>query len=368
MKTVLHIVGARPNFMKVAPIHRALRERGKLRQVLVHTGQHYDVNMSDVFFTDLGLPAPDVHLGVGSGSHADQTGKVMMELEKLFERDRPDLVSVVGDVNSTLAAALVAAKMLIPLAHVEAGLRSFDRTMPEEINRIVTDRLADFLLTPSRDGDENLLKEGVDKARIFFVGNVMIDSLLQAKASAEKLPTLTKLELTPGAYAVCTLHRASNVDDRAILQGLLHVLGTVSESVPVVFPVHPRTRKMLADLGLNDTLARYRSLKLVDPLGYLDFLCLTSQAKLILTDSGGLQEESTALGVPCLTLRENTERPITVEIGTNLVVGMDPAVILREANKILQGHGKKGRIPELWDGHAADRIAELYEQVLLAAR
>jgi UDP-N-acetylglucosamine 2-epimerase (non-hydrolysing) len=364
MKKVLHIVGARPNFMKVAPIYKAIAQRGQLTQVLVHTGQHYDVKMSDVFFTDLGMPAPDVYLGIGSGSHAEQTARIMIELEKVFLREKPDLVSVVGDVNSTLAAALVASKMGIRISHVEAGLRSFDLTMPEEINRIVTDRLADLLLTPSPDGDANLLKEGVDPSRIHFVGNVMIDSLLASKARAEKLSTLTDMGLTPGNYAVCTLHRASNVDDPKVLGGLLSALAHVAERMPIVFPVHPRTRKMLADQGLSGMLERAPGLRLVEPLGYLEFLALTSQARLILTDSGGLQEESTALGVPCLTLRENTERPITVEQGTNLVVGTDPVRISQEADRILNGQGKQGRVPALWDGRTAERIAELYEKVL----
>ena len=364
MKKVLHIVGARPNFMKAAPIHKAIAERGRLVQVLVHTGQHYDVKMSDVFFTDLGMAPPDVSLGIGSGSHAEQTARTMIELEKVFLREKPDLVSVVGDVNSTLAGALVASKMGIRISHVEAGLRSFDPRMPEEINRIVTDRLAELLLTPSPDADANLLKEGVDPSRIHLVGNVMIDTLLASKARAEKLSTLAELGLTPGGYAVCTLHRASNVDDPKVLGGLLSSLAHVSTRGPVVFPVHPRTRKMLADHGLSGTLERAPGLRLVEPMGYLEFLALTSQARLILTDSGGLQEESTALGVPCLTLRENTERPITVEQGTNLVVGTDPVRIREEADRALDGNGKKGRVPALWDGRTAERIAELYERVL----
>jgi UDP-N-acetylglucosamine 2-epimerase (non-hydrolysing) len=364
MKKVLHIVGARPNFMKVAPIHKAISQRGLLTQILVHTGQHYDVKMSDVFFTDLGMAAPDVYLGIGSGSHAEQTARIMIELEKVFLREKPDLVSVVGDVNSTLAGALVASKMGIRISHVEAGLRSFDPTMPEEINRIVTDRLADLLLTPSPDADANLLKEGVDPSRIHFVGNVMIDTLLASKARAEKLNTLSELGLTAGNYAVCTLHRASNVDDPKVLGGLLSALAHVAERMPILFPVHPRTRKMLADQGLSGLLERAKGLRLVEPMGYLEFLALTSQARLILTDSGGLQEESTALGVPCLTLRENTERPITVEQGTNLVVGTDPVRISHEADRILNGQGKQGRVPELWDGRSAERIAALYERVL----
>ncbi|HZA49804.1 MAG TPA: UDP-N-acetylglucosamine 2-epimerase (non-hydrolyzing), partial [Myxococcaceae bacterium] len=250
MKTVVHVVGARPNFMKVAPIHKAIGRRGRLRQILVHTGQHYDERMSDVFFSDLGMPPPDVHLGVGSGSHAQQTARVMIELEQIFERERPELVSLVGDVNSTVAAALVAAKMSIAISHVEAGLRSFDRTMPEEINRVVTDRISDWLLTPSVDADENLRREGVERERIVMVGNVMIDSLLASKERADALPTIAQLGLITGAYAVCTLHRPSNVDDRARLAGLLDALGFVSKRLPVVFPLHPRTRKMIAEAGL----------------------------------------------------------------------------------------------------------------------
>jgi UDP-N-acetylglucosamine 2-epimerase (non-hydrolysing) len=361
MKTVFHVVGARPNFMKVAPLWRALASRGLLAQRLVHTGQHYDVQMSDVFFVDLGLPAPDVHLGVGAGSHAEQTGKVMAALERLWTVQRPDLVSVVGDVNSTLASAIVAAKAQIRLAHVEAGLRSFDRSMPEEINRLVTDRLSDYLLTPSADADQNLLAEGTAPERIFRVGNVMIDTLLAARPRAQQLPVLQTLGLRPAGYAVCTLHRPANVDEPRKLAGLLGALERVARRVPVVFPVHPRTRKVMAEAGLA---APEANLRLVEPMGYLEFLALTSQAALILTDSGGLQEESTALGIPCLTLRENTERPVTVTEGTNLVVGTDPARIVAEASRALGGQGKKGRVPELWDGHTSERIAALYERLL----
>lgn len=366
MKTVLHVVGARPNFMKVAPIYKAIKKAGQLRQLLVHTGQHYDVKMSDVFFTDLGLPPPDIHLGIGSGSHAEQTAKVMIALEKVFLEHKPDLVSVVGDVNSTLAAALVASKMNIPLSHVEAGLRSNDRTMPEEINRILVDRISDLLLTPSPDGDENLRREGIERDKIHFVGNVMIDSLLASREAALKLPTLQTLGLSAGGYAVCTMHRASNVDDPEILSGLLDALCFVAQSVPVVFPVHPRTRKMMSERGLDAKLAAAPGVKLIEPLGYLEFLSLTSQARLILTDSGGLQEESTALAVPCLTLRENTERPITVTVGSNQVVGTDPERIKAEARKILNGQGKRGAVPDKWDGRASERIAELYASFLAA--
>jgi UDP-N-acetylglucosamine 2-epimerase (non-hydrolysing) len=364
MKKVLHIVGARPNFMKVAPIHRAISERGVLQQCLVHTGQHYDVKMSDVFFTDLGMPAPDIHLGIGSGSHAEQTAKVMLELEKVFLSQKPDLVSVVGDVNSTLSAALVAVKMHIPIAHVEAGLRTFDNRMPEEVNRILTDRISDLLLTPSADADANLIREGLEPSRIRLVGNVMIDSLLGARDKALKLSTLKDLGLSPRAYAVCTLHRASNVDDPKVLSGLLSALAHVAQRLPVVFPVHPRTRKRLADLGLGPTLERTPGLRLVEPMGYLEFLALTSQARLVFTDSGGLQEETTVLGIPCLTVRENTERPITVDVGTNLVVGTDPVRIQQAADRIIDGHEKKGRVPDYWDGRSGERIARVYEEFL----
>ena len=364
MRVVFHVVGARPNFIKVAPIYRAIAERGVLRQRLIHTGQHYDAQMSGVFFSDLRLPTPDVHLGAGSGSHAEQTGKVMMELEKVCASEKPDLISVVGDVNSTLAAALVAAKAQITLAHVEAGLRSRDRSMPEEINRILTDRLADLLLTPSPDADENLRSEGVEEGRIFFVGNVMIDSLLEFRSKAQSLPTLERLGLEPRRYAVCTMHRPSNVDEPAIFGGLLEALGEISRLIPVIFPVHPRTRKMLCEANGNIRLPASANLRLVEPMGYLEFLSLTSQARLILTDSGGLQEEATALDVPCLTLRENTERPITVTEGTNVVVGTRPERIIEEAQKVLTGRAKQGRIPERWDGRAGRRIAEIFEHAL----
>src|SRR5437588_749390 len=305
--------------MKVAPVLAQLRKRGQVRQVLVHTGQHYDVTMSDVCFQDLGMPQPGVHLGVGSGSHAQQTARVMMEVEPVLARERPDLVVVAGDVNSTVAVALVAAKMGIPIAHIEAGLRSRDWTMPEEINRVLTDRLSDLLFTPSRDGDENLRKEGIDPERVHFVGNGMIDSLLAALPRARESRIQERLELSRKGYALATLHRPANVDDPAALSGLLWALAQVAASIPVVFPIHPRTRARLP-AGFEP-----RGVKLVEPLGYVDFLALIADARLVMTDSGGIQEETTALGVPCLTLRENTERPVTVETGTNQLVGTDPA-------------------------------------------
>ncbi len=353
---IIHVVGARPNFMKIAPVMRAIGRAGFADQRLVHTGQHYDVAMSDVFFADLGMPAPDVHLGVGSGSHAEQTARVLVGFEKVCLEERPDLVVVAGDVNSTLACALDCAKLRVPCAHVEAGLRSFDLDMPEEVNRIVTDRLCELLLTPSPDGDENLRREGTDPARIFRVGNVMIDTLLELLPKARATGALSRLGVEPGGYAVVTLHRPSNVDNPAVLGGLLDALCAIQRQLPVVFPVHPRTRRRFGEFGLG---AQSSTLRLCDPLGYLDFLGLTSQARLVLTDSGGLQEETTALGIPCLTLRENTERPITVDEGTNVLVGVDPARILVAARRVLSGSGKAGRVPALWDGKASQRIAEV---------
>jgi UDP-N-acetylglucosamine 2-epimerase (non-hydrolysing) len=321
--------------------------------------------MSDVFFTDLGMPVPDIHLGVGSGSHAEQTAKVMIGFEKVCLEERPDLVVVAGDVNSTLACAIDCAKLRIPCAHVEAGLRSFDMEMPEEVNRIVTDRLCDLLLTPSADGDENLRREGTAEERIFRVGNVMIDTLLEHLPRARATGSPAKLGVEPGRYAVLTLHRPSNVDDPRTLGALLGAIGEIQGEIPVVFPVHPRTRKRFSEYGLDGRLAGMSGLRLCDPLGYLEFLGLTSQAALVLTDSGGLQEETTALGIPCLTIRENTERPVTITEGTNTLVGTDPARIVAEARAALAGRGKAGRTPALWDGKASERIAEIFRSWLV---
>ncbi len=350
---ILHVVGARPNFMKVAPVLAQLRKKAGVQQILVHTGQHYDAKMSDVFFQDLGMPDPDVHLGVGSGSHAQQTAKVMVEIEPVLAREKPDVVVVAGDVNSTVAVALVAAKMGLATAHIEAGLRSRDWTMPEEINRVLTDRLSDLLFTPSRDGDENLRAEGIDPARVHFVGNVMIDSLQAALPRARESRIHERLELQRKGYALATLHRPANVDDPGALSRLMSALAEVAAQVPLVFPIHPRTRSRLP-AGFEA-----RGLKLVEPLGYLDFLALIADARLVMTDSGGIQEETTALGVPCLTLRENTERPVTMEVGTNQLVGTDPAEAVAAAVEVLAGRAKPGRIPELWDGRAAERVADV---------
>ena len=353
MKTLIHVIGARPNYMKIAPLMESLRTVEGLRQVLVNTGQHYDDMMARAFVRDLGLPTPDYDLGVGSASHAVQTARVMMEFEKICTAERPDLVVVVGDVNSTLAASLVAAKLLIPVAHVEAGLRSGDRTMPEEINRLVTDRISDLLLAPSPDAVENLRAEGEPAAKIHLVGNIMIDSLLRHLPAAT-LDRIRDVPVTAGRYAVLTLHRPSNVDTEDTFRRILDAVGTIAQEMPVVFPVHPRTRQRLKEFGLDVS----PGLLLTEPLGYIDFLSLTSHARIILTDSGGLQEESTALGIQCLTLRENTERPITVTEGTNQVVGTDTGVILGGFRRALAAEGTP-RKPDLWDGATAGRITRV---------
>jgi UDP-N-acetylglucosamine 2-epimerase (non-hydrolysing) len=347
---IFHIVGARPNFMKVAPVLNALKGRKNMVQTLVHTGQHYDVNMSEVFFRQLGMPAPDVYLAVGSGTHAKQTAEIMIRLEPVVVERQPDIVLVYGDVNSTVAAALVCAKLGVRVGHIEAGLRSFDRTMPEEINRLVTDQLADWLFTPSEDGDENLRREGIPPEKVFCVGNVMIDSLVRLLPSAEN----TGIDGLPERYALVTLHRPANVDDSVTLKGILESLVEVNRDLTVVFPAHPRTRKRIADFGLTAG-----QLCVLDPLSYVDFLGLQSRATVVITDSGGIQEETTYLGVPCLTLRENTERPVTVTLGTNVLVGRDPDKLRSELSRVLAGQAKKGTIPPLWDGHAGERIAAI---------
>jgi UDP-N-acetylglucosamine 2-epimerase (non-hydrolysing) len=355
MKTIVHVIGARPNYMKIAPLIEALRIGSPFRQILVNTGQHYDEMMSQAFVRDLGLPTPDYDLGVGSASHAVQTARIMIEFEKVCLAERPDLVVVVGDVNSTVAASLVAAKLLVPVAHVEAGLRSGDRTMPEEINRIVTDRLSELLLTPSSDGDQNLLAEGVPAEKIHLVGNIMIDSLLRHLPLATLDRLRGRVAVEPGGYALLTLHRPSNVDNIDVFRRILAAIATIAEQLPVVFPVHPRTRERMREFGLDAGLA---NVTLTAPLGYIDFLSLTSHARLVLTDSGGLQEESTALRIPCLTLRENTERPITVTHGSNQIVGTDTSAILAGFRRAMSPSGPVPR-PDLWDGHTAERIARV---------
>ncbi len=349
MKQVLHVVGARPNFMKAAPVLRAIERHG-IRQTLVHTGQHYDRNMSDVFFNQLEMPEPDANLGVGSGSHAQQTAEVMCRLEPVLLEYKPDLVLVYGDVNSTVAAALVCSKLLIPVGHVEAGLRSFDLTMPEEVNRIVADRLSDLLFTPSEDGDAHLLQEGIAKEKIHRVGNVMIDSLVRLLPAAKNCST----NGFPQPLALVTIHRPSNVDNSENLKKILDALIGISHLIEIVFPVHPRTRQRINGFGCHAS-----RLHLLDPLPYIEFLALQIRAAVVITDSGGIQEETTYLGVPCLTVRENTERPVTVTIGTNILVGDDKKKLTAEVKSVLDGKGKKGVIPPLWDGNAAERIADI---------
>jgi len=353
---VANVVGARPNFMKIAPILRAMRKDPFFQPLLVHTGQHYDRSMSEVFFDELGLPLPDVNLSVGSGPHGRQTGEIMVRFEEAATAHRPDLVVVVGDVNSTLAAALVAAKMHIPVAHVEAGLRSFDRTMPEEINRVLTDSISDFLFVTERSAEHNLAAEGIPPNRVFFVGNVMIDALLANRERASKSDALARLRLKEAGYGVLTLHRPSNVDEPAPLERIVSALEKIRDRIIIVFPAHPRTVKNLQAYGLLERLERGGRVRIVPPLGYLDFLCLIDSSALVITDSGGLQDETTVLGIPCITLRENTERPVTIEQGTSTLVGNDTAKIVAAAEKALSTGRLTARIPELWDGHAAERI------------
>ncbi len=361
---VLCVVGARPNFMKMAPVLRAFADhQPAIPALLIHTGQHYDKDMNDRLFEDLRLPHPDINLGVGSGTHAVQTAEVMKRFEPVVDEHKPSCILVVGDVNSTLACTLVGVKKGIPVAHVEAGLRSYDRGMPEEINRVLTDQVADLLYTTERTALDNLLREGIPAERVHFAGNVMIDSLVANREFARKPADILKTAgsdasviARPEGYAVVTLHRPSNVDQKETLQPLLGVLQEVSEKLPLVFALHPRTRANIERLGLEQLVSGER-IVLLPPHGYLEMLGLMSGARLVLTDSGGLQEETTALGVTCLTIRENTERPITVEQGTNTMVGRDREAILSGVSEVLSGGGKSGRIPEFWDGHAAERIA-----------
>jgi UDP-N-acetylglucosamine 2-epimerase (non-hydrolysing) len=352
---IMSVVGARPNFMKIAPIVDELKKAPDLKGILVHTGQHYSEGMSDVFFRELGIPVPDVHLGVGSASHAEQTARIMVEFEKVCVQEKPDLVLVVGDVNSTMACTIVASKLLIPVAHVEAGLRSFDRTMPEEVNRVVTDALSSILFTTSRDADENLKREGIDPAKIFFVGNVMIDTLLKQRQKAAAVQIQK-----PRQYALVTLHRPSNVDDPNVLGSILGAMEEISKSIPVLFPIHPRTAKSIQEFGLS-----MNGIRTMAPLGYLEFLNLEAAATIVLTDSGGLQEETTILGVPCLTLRHNTERPVTITHGTNIVVGTDKARIVEAFRHVMNGDWRPSGPPEFWDGHAAERIIRIIRDIRL---
>jgi UDP-N-acetylglucosamine 2-epimerase (non-hydrolysing) len=349
---ITHVVGARPNFMKAAPVLSAFRARG-WPQMLIHTGQHYDELMSNILFRQLEIPAPDLNLGVGSGTHAQQTAGIMTGLETAFLQRRPSLLVVYGDVNSTMAAAITAGKMEVPIAHVEAGLRSFDRSMPEEINRVVTDRLADYLFTHSPDADENLRAEGVEATNIFQVGNVMIDTLIRCLPLASGDELLRRLGISESQpFILVTLHRPSTVDDPALLNATLEVLATLAKTHPVIFPMHPRTKARIAGQWQNTP-----GLHITEPTGYLEFLGLEKRARLVITDSGGVQEETTYLRVPCLTVRDNTERPITVTAGTNTLIGRDPSRLLLVANERLSQTTTGGTVPALWDGKAAERIA-----------
>ena len=361
---LLNIVGARPNLVKIAPLMREMKRHAEIEPVLVHTGQHYDEKLSDIFFRQMEIPAPDVNLEVGSGSHAAQTAEILRRVEPVLLDHKPDLVLVVGDVNSTIAVSLAAVKLGIPVAHVEAGLRSFDRTMPEEINRLLTDAIASYLFVTEEDAIEHLLKEGRPRESIYLVGNVMIDALRQFLPLAQKSGVGSELGLLDGngwrKFAVLTLHRPSNVDSAEILAGLLRAINALAAVLPIIFPVHPRTQQRLADANIS----LHPQFRLVPPIGYLDFLCLLNSAALVLTDSGGIQEETTALGVPCLTLRENTERPVTISQGTNQLVGTHPDRIVAGAQAVLAGKGKTGRIPPFWDGRAAERIVEILLRVV----
>jgi len=370
---ILCVAGARPNFMKIAPIINQMEKYNSAHSpqkifeyLLVHTGQHYDDNMSDYFFKDLQMPPPDIYLGIGSGTHAEQTAKIMIRFEKACFQENPDLVIVVGDVNSTLACSIVAAKLLIPVAHVEAGLRSFDRTMPEEINRVITDSLSEYLFTTCQDANENLKKEGIPENKIHLVGNVMIDTLLKSKELANsKIKKFNKLKKED--YGLLTLHRPSNVDNKRIIHEIFEALTEISKKIPIIFAAHPRTKKMIKEFGLsyyfqktlNFDLPRIKGIYIIPPLSYLEFLYLMDSAKLVLTDSGGIQEETTVLGIPCLTLRENTERPITIKEGTNILVGSNKDKIIKESFTILNDKGKTGKIPEFWDGKASQRILNI---------
>jgi UDP-N-acetylglucosamine 2-epimerase (non-hydrolysing) len=357
---IVNVVGARPNFMKIAPLMSEFAKHpGEIKATLLHTGQHYDDAMSRVFFSDLGIPEPDINLEVGSGSHAVQTARVMIRFEEEILRLRPHLVMVVGDVNSTMACTLVSAKLGIPVAHVEAGLRSFDRTMPEEINRLVTDTLADLLFTTSEEANTNLVREGVEAERIFLVGNTMIDSLLFLRPKFEAADAKARFGLNNASYAFVTIHRPANVDDRSVLTGICKALERLQQSVQLFWPIHPRTRKKLKEYHLLLDVEGMKNTITTEPLSYIDSMSIMASASLVLTDSGGIQEETTVLGIPCLTLRDNTERPVTITEGTNELVGNSPDVVFNRAIEILQTGGKRGKVPKLWDGKAAGRIVSI---------
>ncbi|RMH60520.1 MAG: UDP-N-acetylglucosamine 2-epimerase (non-hydrolyzing) [Calditrichaeota bacterium] len=361
---IINVVGARPNFMKIAPIQRVMNATEGMEPFLVHTGQHYDERMSKFFFDDLQLPQPDVYLNIGSASHAVQTAKIMIEFEQVLLKEKPDAVLVVGDVNSTAACSIVASKMGVKIIHVEAGLRSFDRGMPEEINRILTDSISDLLFVTEESGLRHLKSEGIADEKVHLVGNVMIDSLIFFKEKAAQSTVLQDLDLEKDAYALITLHRPSNVDDPVVFERLINTFEKIEKELKLVFPIHPRSRKRISEFGLEERVAAMPNLKLLDPLGYLDFMHLMHNARVLLTDSGGIQEETTYLGIPCITMRENTERPVTIDVGTNVLVGSDTDKIYTEFKKVINGQAKKGEIPPLWDGHAAERIVEIIKNTI----
>ncbi|MBN2105773.1 UDP-N-acetylglucosamine 2-epimerase (non-hydrolyzing) [bacterium] len=362
MLKVINIVGARPNFIKIAPIYRQMQQSGRFHPILIHTGQHYDEKMSQLFFKDLSMPKPDEYLGVGSGSHAEQTGKIMVALEKSIIIQKPDLILVVGDVNSTLAASILASKLSIPVAHVEAGLRSGDRSMPEEINRIITDSISDYLFVTEKSGLDHLKSEGISESKIHFTGNVMIDSLIDNLQKLNGVDILNHFSLQPKKYALVTLHRPSNVDQENSIKMIIDAFGKIQLEMPVIFPIHPRTRKMLDLFGLKSHVDAMPDLHLIDPVGYLVFLTLMKHAGIVLTDSGGIQEETTWLGIQCLTLRPNTERPSTVTLGTNRLVPLNTEGIITAFHDAID-HPKNGRIPPLWDGQTAQRIVDVLSDI-----
>tara|TARA_B110001450_G_scaffold69250_1_gene65446 strand:+ start:213 stop:1304 length:1092 start_codon:yes stop_codon:yes gene_type:complete len=360
---IINVVGTRPNFMKIAPIVREINKFPEIKQILVHTGQHYDTKMSSNFFDELEIPKPDIHLEIGSHSHTIQTAKIMTVFEEVCDNHSPDFVLVVGDVNSTMACSIVAAKKGIKLIHVEAGIRSGDRTMPEEINRLVTDAISNYLLPPSIDAVQNLIKEGHSKEKIKLVGNVMIDSLMHSREKINKSKILKQLGLIKGQFVILTMHRPSNTDNKKILEELLDAFNHIQKKTPIIFPIHPRTRKMIQQFNLTPLIERMKNLILIDPLGYFDFGKLVASAKFAITDSGGVQEETTVYGVPCITIRKNTERPITITEGTNILVGNNSKKIISATEKIMDGKWKKGKVPELWDGKTAERIVSFLRNI-----
>lgn len=361
---ILCVVGTRPNIMKVAPILKEIKKHKRFKPILLHTGQHYDFRMSDIFFRDLQIPKPDIYLGVGSGNHAEQTARIMLAVEKKLLSEKPDLVVVVGDVNSTLACALAASKIGIKIAHIEAGLRSFDNTMPEEINRRLTDSISDYLFISEKSGLHNLMKEGIDRRKMFFVGNVMIDTLLSNMGAIDKSNILDRLKSEERTYAVLTLHRPSNVDSKGSLHEIYTLLTKITEYTKIIYPIHPRASKMIKSHGFLKRFKHIDGLEIIKPLGYIDFIKLVKESKFVLTDSGGIQEEATVMKIPCLTMRKNTERPVTIEKGTNYIVGRDKGKIIRYIKSILKNRYKKSVIPKKWDGNTSERIIHVIEKYL----